>query len=137
LEDSDIKERPTVVKKILQSTLPRHEPETAEAAEKKPYEDARSRDEVNLEIRFSDGTRKFFSLVGLEAEFDPGDEHDTLTLHFLRAEVIVTGRALLSLYEKLLDQRARFIKQGTQAEGDLRDPNVPYVEQIEIHRKED
>lgn len=136
LKDSSAENRQSsVLRKILKHPAAAHEPQPEDAD--KPFEDARSRDNLNLEIRLSDGKRKFFSLVGLEAEFDSGDDGDTLMLHFVRAEVVVTGRGLLSLYEKLLDQRARFIKQGTEAEADLLDPNVPHVERIEIHRKED
>jgi hypothetical protein len=132
LKDSEAARRwPSHREKIL------NHPSMQEEEDGKQFEDARSRDNLNLEIRFSDGKRKFFSLVGLEAEFDPGDSVDTLTLHFVRADAVVKGRALLSLYEKLLDQRARFIQQGTEADGELLDPNVPYVEQIEIERKED
>ena len=132
MTDNDVARRwPSHREKVLKH------PAVQDPEEANPFEDARSRDNVNLEIRLSDGKRKFFSLVGLEAEFDSGDDGDTLMLHFVRAEVVVTGRGLLTLYEKLLDQRARFIKQGTEAEGELLDPNVSYVEQIEIHRKED
>ena len=69
-------------------------------------------------------------------DFDPGDS-DTITLRFARANVVVRGQNLVSLYEKLLDQRARFIKQNTQAEGELQSPDEPYIEEIEILRKED
>jgi hypothetical protein len=132
LKDSEVARRwPSRVEKILTH------PAVQEADEGNQFEDARSRDNLNLEVRFCDGKRKFFSLVGLEAEFDPGDAEDALTLHFVRAEVIITGRSLFGLYEKLLDQRAGFIQQNTEAEGELQPPNVPYVEQIEIQRKED
>jgi hypothetical protein len=136
MKDSDTEARKSsALQKILQHPASRREPEGEEAD--KHFEDARSRDNFNLEIRFSDGKRRFFSLVGLEADFDPGSDGDTLTLHFLTAEGIVTGRALLELYEKLLDQRARFIQQNTEAERELLAPDVPYVEQITIKRNED
>jgi hypothetical protein len=136
MKDSDTEvKKSSAVQKILQHPANRREPETDESG--KQYEDARSRDNFNLEFRFSDGKREFLSLVGLEAEFDPGKDGDTLTLHFARADVIVTGRALLSLYEKLLDQRARFIQENTEAERGLQPADIPYVEQIEIKRKDD
>jgi hypothetical protein len=135
MKDSDTEvKKHSAVQKILQHPANRREPETEESG--KPYEDARSRDNFNLEFRFCDGKREFFSLVGLEAEFDPGQDGDTLTLRFARADVIVTGLALLSLYEKLLDQRARFIPQNTEAQRGLLPAEESYVEQIEITRKE-
>jgi hypothetical protein len=112
-------------------------PSVQETDDGKQFEDARSRDNLNLELRYCDGKRRFFSLVELgETDFDPG-ENDTITLRFARANVIVTGQKLVRLYEKLLDQRARFIQQSTEAEGELESPDEPYIEEIEILRKED
>ena len=112
-------------------------PAVQDADEKKQFEDARSRDSFYLELRFCDGRRRSFSLVeGPEVDFDPGDS-DIITLRFVRADVIVTGQGLTSLYGKLLDQRARFIQQNTEAEGELQSPDEPYIEKIEILRKED
>jgi hypothetical protein len=132
LKDNDVARRwPSHREKIL------NHPAVQDPDEAKQFEDARSRDNLHLEIRFSDGKRKFFSLLGLgETDFDPGDSEDTLTLRFAHADVVVTGRALVGLYEKLLDQRARFIQQGTEAEAELQPPDIPFVEQIEIDRKE-
>jgi hypothetical protein len=108
----------------------------AESEQAKKFDDARSRDNLNLELRYSDGKRKFFSLVELgETDFDPG-EPDTITLYFARANVMVTGRGLVTLYEKLLDQRARFIQQGTDAESELESPTEAFIDRIEIERKE-
>ena len=132
MKDSEATKRwPSHREKIL------NHPSIQETDDGKQFEDARSRDNLNLELRFCDGKRRFFSLVELgETDFDPGDA-DTITLRFARANVIVTGQKLISLYEKLLDQRARFIQQSTEAEGELESPNAPYIEQIEILRKED
>ena len=132
MKDSDVAKRwPNRIEKIL------NHPAVQDSDEGNPFEDARSRDNLNLELRFCDGKRRFFSLVELgETDFDPGDS-DTLTLRFARANIVVTGRSLVTLYEKLLDQRARFIEQNTDAEGDLHGPGKPYVERIEIQRKED
>jgi hypothetical protein len=47
------------------------------------------------------------------------------------------GRIPVGLYEKLLDQRARFIQEGTEGEGEKLAQDVPYVERIEIERKEE
>jgi len=132
LKDSEAaKRRPSALDKIL------NHPAVEEGAEGKQFEDARSRDNNNLEVRYCDGKRKFFSLVELgETDFDPGDP-DTITLRFARANVIVTGQKLVTLYEKLLDQRARFIQQNTEAEGELHSPGEPFVEKIELDRKEE
>lgn len=132
MKDSEAaKRRPSALDKIL------NHPAVEEGAEGKQFEDARSRDNNNLEVRYCDGKRKFFSLVELgETDFDPGDP-DTITLRFARANVIVTGQKLVTLYEKLLDQRARFIQQNTEAEGELHSPGEPFVEKIELDRKEE
>lgn len=112
-------------------------PAVQESGDSNPYEDARSRDNFNLELRFCDGKRKFLSLVELgEVDFDPG-ETDIITLRFARAQVTVTGQKLVNLYERLLDQRARFIKQSTEAEGELQSPHEAYIETIKVVRKED
>jgi hypothetical protein len=132
LKDNEVARRwPSHREKVL------NHPAVQEPDEGKQFEDARSRDNLNVELRFCDGRRKFFSLVELgEVDFDPGDT-DTITLRFARANVIVTGQKLVLLYEKLLDQRARFIQQSTEAEGELQSPDEPYIEGIEIERKED
>jgi hypothetical protein len=132
LKDNDVARRwPSHREKVL------NHPAVQEADEAKPFEDARSRDSFYLELRFCDGSRRSFSLVeGPEVDFDPGDS-DTITLRFIRADVIVTGQGLTSLYGKLLDQRARFIQQNTEAEGELQSPGELYIEKIEILRKED
>jgi len=132
LKDNEAAKRwPSTLDKILSH------PSAREADDEKPFEDARSRDNLNLELRYCDGKRKFFSLVELgETDFDPGNS-DIITLRFVRANVIVTGQKLMHLYEKLLDQRARFIQQNTEAEGELQSPNEPYIEKIEIVRRED
>jgi hypothetical protein len=132
LKDNDVARRwPSHREKVLKH------PAVQDPDEANQFEDARSRDNLNLEVRFCDGKRKFFSLVELgEVDFDP-DDSDTITLRFARANVIVTGQKLVRLYEKLLDQRARFIQQNTEAEGELQSPDEPYVENVEILRKED
>jgi hypothetical protein len=132
LKDNDTARRwPSHRDKILQH------PAIQEPDEGNQFEDARSRDSLYLELRFCDGKRSAFSLVeGPEVDFDP-DDADTITLRFARANVVVKGQRLVRLYEKLLDQRARFIQQNTEAEGELQSPDEPYVEKIEIQRKED
>jgi hypothetical protein len=132
LKDSEsVKRFPSTLEKIL------NHPSVRDEGEEKQFEDARSRDNLNLEFRFRDGKRKFFSLVELgETDFDPGDS-DMITLRFARARVVVKGQKLVRLYEKLLDQRARFIQQNTEAESELQSANEPYVENIEIVRNED
>jgi hypothetical protein len=132
LRDSEATKRwPSSLEKIL------NHPSAREPENEEQFADARSRDNLNLELRYCDGKRKFFSLVELgEADFDPG-ESDIITLRFARSNVIVTGQKLICLYERLLDQRARFIQQSTEAEGDLESPDKPYIETIEVVRKEE
>lgn len=103
------------------------------------YEEARvrSRDSLSLEFRFADGRKAGFSYVGLtETDFDPGQDTETITLRFAYANVTVKGQALGDLYEKLLDQRTRFIQEGSEAVEGARAQDAPYVERIEIERKE-
>jgi hypothetical protein len=134
LKDNDTARRwPSHREKVLQHPAVQGPDE----GEGKQFEDARSRDSLYLELRFCDGKRRAFSLVeGPEVDFDP-DDADTITLRFARANIVVKGQKLVRLYEKLLDQRARFIQQNTEAEGELQSPDEPYVEKIEILRRED
>ena len=129
--------RSSAITKILKhpATLQEKDEEKAEA-----YTEARvrSRDNLALEIRFADGRRAAFSYAYLvETDLDFDDHCDVLTLRFGRADIVVKGQALIEIYEKLLDQRARFIQQGTPAEEERRRSNEPYVENVEIIRKED
>ena len=135
--DTGIK-RSSALEKILKHPALRREPEEDEP--ESAYDEARvrSRDSLTLELRFANGRRSGFSYVGLtETDFDPGDEGETITLRFHNANVIVNGQALGELYEKLLDQRARFIQEGSEAVEELRQRNTPYIARIEIERKED
>jgi hypothetical protein len=138
LKDSDTEiKRSSTLQKILQHPAARREPEEDEA---EAYNEARvrSRDSLMLEFRFADGRRSGLSYVGLtETDFDPGEEAETITLRFGSAKVIVSGQALRELYEKLLDQRTRFIQEGSEAVEGLRPQDTPYIERIEIERKED
>jgi hypothetical protein len=135
LKDSEAETRRSkVLNKILQHPAAKQEPEDGE--DRQNFEDARSRDNIHLELRFCNGKRSFFSLVELgETDFDPG-ERDIITLRFNRANVTVIGRGLVTLYELLLDQRARFIEQNTEAEGELMS-TAQYVESMEIQRNDE
>ena len=130
--------RSSVLEKILQH--PAAHPESQAEESREAFEEARvrSRDSFALEMRFADGRRAGFSYAYLmETDFDFSDSGDTITLRFGRADVVVTGRALMGLYEKLVDQRTRIIQQGTSAEEESRMQNEPFVERIQIERKED
>jgi hypothetical protein len=123
----------TVLQKILKYPGPDEPDDQREA-----HDDARvkSRDGLSLELRFSDGRRRAFAYAFLaETDFDFSEDGEVITLYFGRSEVKVSGRCLLGLYERLLDQRTRFIQQGTEAEKEL-SQDVPYVEQIDIQRNE-
>lgn len=135
--DTEIRKNPAL-QKILNHPALRRDPEEEGAPE--AYEEARvrSRDSYMLEFRFANGRRTALSYMALpDIEFDPGEEGDTLTLRFGHARAIVNGQALGELYEKLLDQRAPFIQEGSEATEGLRKHDTPYVERIEIERKED
>lgn len=139
MKDSDTEiKRSATLQKILNHPALRHEPEVEDAIEAYDEARVRSRDSLTLELRFADGRRSGFSYVGLtESDFDPGQDGETITLRFSHAKVTVGGQALGDLYEKLLDQRARFIQEGSEAAEGLRRHDTPYVERIEIERKED
>lgn len=138
MSDSDTEIRKSsALQKILSHPALRRD---AEEEDTEAYDEARvrSRDSLMLEFRFANGKKSGFSYVSLaETDFDPGEDSETITLHFGIANVIVTGQALGELYEKLLDQRTRFIQEGSEAVESLRPQNTPYVERIEIERKED
>jgi hypothetical protein len=139
LSDSDIelKRKSPVLEKILRHPAMRLEPEEEKH---ESYDEARvrSRDSHMLEFRFADGRRSGFSYVGLsETDFEPGGESETITLRFSNANVVVSGQALIELYEKLLDQRARFIQEGSEALKEAQQQDAPFVERIEIERRED
>jgi hypothetical protein len=139
LSDSDIelKRKSPALEKILRHPAMRQE---AEEEKHESYDEARvrSRDSLMLEFRFADGRRSGFSYVSLsETDFEPGGESETITLRFSNANVVVSGQALIELYEKLLDQRARFIQEGSEAVKEARWQDAPFVERIEIERKED
>jgi hypothetical protein len=138
LTDSNIEtKKSSTLQKILKHPAMRGEPED-DGAEAYNEARVRSRDSLMLEFRFADGRRSGFSYVGLtETDFNPGEDAETITLRFSNANVIVNGQALGELYEKLLDQRARFIQEGSEAMEGLRPQDAPYVERIEIERKED
>jgi hypothetical protein len=118
LKDSNTQARiSSVLEKILQH--PAAHPESQAEESREAFEEARvrSRDSFALEMRFADGRRAGFSYAYLmETDFDFSDSGDTITLRFGRADVVVTGRALMGLYEKLVDQMTRIIKEGTSAE---------------------
>jgi hypothetical protein len=133
--DTEIKKSPALQKILNHPALHREQQED----EGEAYDEARvrSRDSLMLELRFANGKKSGFSYVSLaETDFDPGEDSETITLRFGNANVIVTGQVLGELFEKLLDQRARFIQEGSEGEGEKLAQDVPYVERIEIERKE-
>jgi hypothetical protein len=135
--DTEIRKKSPVLEKILQHPAARRE-QGEDGREAYDEARVRSRDSLMLEFRFANGRRAGFSYVGLtETDFEPGEESETITLRFGDANVVVNGQAMLGLYEKLLDQRARYIQEGTEGEEGSRPQDDPYVERIEIERKED
>lgn len=130
--------RSPAIQKILRHPAVHGEQEEGHA--EPAYEEARvrSRDSYVLEIRLSDGNRRAFSYAYLlETDFDFGEGSDTITLRFNSTTVLVSGQALLGLYEKLLDQRARLIQEGTEGAEASRLQEGPYVERVEIERNAD
>jgi hypothetical protein len=134
--DTDTKKSPALQKILSHPALRREQEEDGDKA----YDEARirSRDSYMVEFRFASGRKAAFSWAGMpEIDFDPEEGFETITLRFASAKVIVNGQALGELYEKLLDQRTRFIQEGTGSDQDSRKRHGPLVERIEIERKED
>jgi hypothetical protein len=133
--DTEIKKSPALQKILDHPALRREQDEDGTKA----YDEARirSRDSYMVEFRFASGRKAAFSWAGMpEIDFDPEEGFETITLRFAYAKVIVNGQALGELYEKLLDQRTRFIQEGMGSDQDFRTQHTPFVERIEIERKE-
>lgn len=129
MEDSDLKVRPSAVRKILHST-PRHEPETEEARESYQQARANSREAVMLDVKLGDGTVESFPYSWLtRVSYLPGD---TLVLRFGSDVVTVEGRNLTRLRETITEHRARFVQEGTETEQGLKPEDAAHISRIAI-----
>jgi hypothetical protein len=135
LSDSDIKERPAAVRKILQSTLPRHEKEVEDARESYQQGRANSREAIMLDVKLEDGSIESFPYSLLKrVRYLPGD---TLVLRFGDDEVGIEGRNLAHLRDTLAEQRARFIQEGTESEEGLKPEDAAHINRIVITEGEE
>ena len=95
-----------------------------------------TQDDIMLDVRFSNGSRCALSYSYLvKIEFLPTDQ---LKLTFGLDIVLVEGRRLLPLYEKLRRHRARFVQEGTVAEDELKPEEASHIDFIQLQQpKED
>jgi hypothetical protein len=122
--------RSNMVEKLLQKTLPRHEPEVEEAIETYQEARAQSREATMLDLRMHDGTIISFPYAYLtRVRYYPGDSMD---LRFGKDEVRVSGKNLGRLRETITEQRARFIREGKEGEEALKEADEAHVDTIEI-----
>ncbi|MGA0556817.1 hypothetical protein ACO2Q8_09215 [Larkinella sp. VNQ87] len=64
----------------------------------------------NLCLVWPDGRRAFFNYAYLiEGEFDPGNEKNSIQLHFSAYKITLQGYGLATLFTALLDHSPRFI----------------------------
>ncbi len=89
-----------------------------------------TQDDLMLDVRFSNGSRCALSYSYLvKIEYLPADQ---LKLIFGLDTVLVEGRRLLPLYEKLRRHRARFVQEGTVAEDELKPEEASHIDLIEL-----
>ena len=89
-----------------------------------------TQDDLMLDVRFSNGARCALSYSYLvKIEYLPADQ---LKLSFGLDTVLVEGRRLLPLYEKLRRHRARFMQEGTVAEDELKPEEASHIDLIEL-----
>ena len=95
-----------------------------------------TQDDLMLDVRFSNGARCALSYSYLvKIEYLPADQ---LKLSFGLDTVLVEGRRLLPLYEKLRRHRTRFVQEGTVAEDELKPEEASHIDLIELtQNKED
>lgn len=127
--------RSSVVEKILQHSVPRHEPEVEEARES--YQNARdhSREAIMLDVKLEDGSIESFPYGWLSrVRYQPGD---TLILRFDKDVVSIEGRNLARLRDVITEHRARFIQEGTDGEEGLKPEDATHIERIVITEGEE
>jgi hypothetical protein len=127
--------RSAVVEKILQHSVPRHEPEVEEARDS--YQKARdhSREAIMLDVKLGDGSIESFPYGWLSrVRYQPGD---TLTLRFDKDVVSIEGRNLARLRDVITEHRARFIQEGTDGEEGLKPEDATHIERIVITEGEE
>lgn len=126
--DTDTK-RPSLVAGILQSRQKAEEPREAS-------QDARDAVPTPmLDIRRSGGEILSFSYAYLtQVSFLPGD---TLTLYFGDKKVIIDGRNLDDVREKIRLHKKGFVQEGTEAEGILKPESAEHIDRIDIEPEEE
>ncbi len=127
------------LERFLNTSGPRHEPETEERELRDAYEGlrlskTRGRAGITLDVRLKDGTRSGFSYAYLlRTDYEPGDK---IRLHFAQGLIVIEGRRLSDLYNRLIDHREGVIQEGTEAEDGLKPENVAHIDHITINAEE-
>lgn len=126
-----IKPRSAVEQFARRPITPKHEPEVEEAMEAFQEARARSREALMLDVHLKDGTIESFDYASLRrATYRPDG---VLLLRFLGGEeVTAEGRNLSRLRESLTEHRLRYLREGIQAESDLKPEDAPHIERIVI-----
>lgn len=128
MEGTNLKPRRSAVEQLARPG-PRHEPEVEEAMDAYQEARARSREALMLDVRLTDGTIESFDYASLRrVKYRPG----TLTLCFGGEEVVAEGKNLQRLRDAITEHRAKFIKQGTDAEEGLKAEDAAHIESIVI-----
>jgi len=133
--DSDLKERPSVVRGIIASR--RAAEESAGVEPRESYKDAGSRanDTMSLDIRLNDGRRAGGPYTYLQwVDYDGGG---TISLEWPGRDIVVEGKRLKELYEGLLDHRVKFIQEGAYFEEGLKPEHAPHIDSIRIRTEEE
>ena len=134
MEGTSIKPRRSVVEQLVKPA-PRHEPEVEGAMDAYQEARARSREALMLDVRLTNGTVMSFDYAHLaKSRFLPDGR---IVLRFGRDEVTAEGKNLLRLYNAITEHRARFIQEGTEAEGGLKPEDAVHIDRIEIKEGEE
>jgi hypothetical protein len=123
LAESSVKRSPQL-EQILSKAAPRHEPEVEDA-----MRDVRAAIAAPmLDLIFKDGWTESFSYVLLaRVRFDPTGR---LMLYFGDEVVVIEGRNLADIRQKVRLHKASEILEGTDAQAALKAEGEPHVERI-------
>lgn len=128
MDGGDARARRSVIEQFTRGT-PRHEPEVAEADDYREAR-ARAREALMLDVVFRDGTIESFDYANPKrVTYKP---NGTLILRFGKDIITVEGRNLSRIREEIIEGRRRFIREGTEAEMDLKPEDAAHIERIVI-----
>jgi hypothetical protein len=118
------------VEQLARGSRPRDEVEVDEAIAAFKEARARSREALMLDVHLTDGTIVSFDYAHLaKSKLLPDGK---MVLRFGSDEVAAEGKNLLPLYTSITEHRARYIKEGTDAQSQLKAQDAPHIEKITI-----